>query len=421
VESNRSTEIMRTAPRAPGWLSGAAQHRFLFLGIAMASAALVAATLSFEGLSYVNLDSLMQETVQFYSLLVLPASLVIVCLMVVALPRIVTINLAFLACLLILAEVGAWVLRPAIRGEPVATGESSFYVPDTALGYAMAPSTVARHRRTVGNTEIYDVTYRTDERGRRETSTRPGSTRVSFLLFFGDSNTFGEGLSQTETLPYYAGERAAASRPYNYGVSGYGPANLLALARLGRLRQEISEQEGYAVFFLIPAHIGRVVGSSKVSTGWGRHFPYYEVTNDGELISRGDFVHGRPLTTLGYYFWTKSNLTAYFGTDLPLRYTRHDYRLTAAIFRESSRLLAKHLRLRGFVVILGQVHNDAEVRVMQEVRDALAREGVTYLDYTRLFDARDPRYRLSEFDYHNSAEANRIIATRLVTDLGVLR
>ena len=398
--------------------------RALLLGMAGASAALVAGTLALEGLSYVNLDSLTQEAVRFYGLLMLPAALALVCLLMAARPRIVTINLAVLACLLVLAEAGAWVLtpvRPAIRGEPDAIGASSFYVPDATLGYAMAPSTVARHRRTVGETQIYDVTYRTDGRGRRETPTSPGGRRASFLLFFGDSNTFGEGLSQTQTLPYYAGERATACRPYNYGVSGYGPAHLLALTRLGRLSTEIPEQDGSAVFFLIPAHVGRVVGSSKVSAGWGRHFPYYEMTDHGAVVTRGDFVHGRPLITLAYYFWTKSNLAAYFGVDLPLRYTPHDYRLTAAILKESGRRLAQQLRLRRFAVILGQVHNEAQRRVIDGVRDALVREGVAHLDYTRLFDTRDPRYRLSEFDYHNSAEANRTIAMQLVEDLGVPR
>jgi hypothetical protein len=59
--------------------------------------------------------------------------------------------------------------------------------------------------------------------------------------------------------------------------------------------------------------------------------------------------------------------------------------------------------------------------MMHEIRDARARERVTYLDYTELFDTRDVRYRLSESDYHNSALANRIIATRLVADLAGTR
>ena len=58
------------------------------------------------------------------------------------------------------------------------------------------------------------------------------------------------------------------------------------------------------------------------------------------LVARGDFVHGRPWTTLAYYFWTKSNLMTYLRIDLPLRYTVHDYALTAKVLKESGQLLA---------------------------------------------------------------------------------
>ena len=398
--------------------------RTLLLVLTAASAGLVTVTLFVRGLSYVNLDNLIQHPLQFYALLVVPAVVAIACLMAEALPHILTINIAVFVGLLIVGEAAAWILalpRPVIRGEPVAIGGPTFYVPDATLGYALALSTVAQHRRTVGDVPIYDVIYRTDDRGRRETPTSAGTRPTSFVLFFGDSNTFGEGLSQTETIPYYAGAQAKSHRPYNYGVPGYGPAQLLALARLDRIRGEVLERDGYAVFLFIPAHVARVVGSSMVSTGWGRHFPYYEAPDHGDLINHGDFVHGRPFTTLAYFFWTKSHLVALFGLDLPVQHAARDYRLTAKILKESSRLLVQQLHLRGFVVVLAQAYTAADLRVIQGLREALAREGVTYLDYTMLLDTRDLQYRLSEFDYHNSAKANRLIAARLVSDLGITR
>jgi hypothetical protein len=406
-------KISDRVSRAPG--------RRLLLAVGFACAALAATTVAARGgLSYINLDSLLHDPRWFFALLVLPATVAAASVVTAMLPPVVTINLVITVCLLGLLETGAWLLappRPVTGGQPEAVDKSAFYVPDAALGYSMAPSTLARHRRTVDGRQIYDVFYRTDPKGRRETPTRGGHTRSSFLLFFGDSNTFGEGLSQTETLPYYAGEIASAFRPYNYGVSGWGPSQLLALARRGRLPQEVAERDGYAIYFLIPAHIDRVVGSSKVSTDWGRHFPYFEENARGNLVTNGNFVHGRPFTTLAYFFWTKSNLANYFGVDLPLWYSASDYRLTAKVFKDSGQLLARQLSLRGFVVILGQAYDDVQRRAMHDYREALAREGVPYLDYTQLFDTRDVRYRLSEADYHNSALANHIIATRLVADL----
>jgi hypothetical protein len=400
------------------------RSRYLLLMMAAAAAAVVATTLSMTGLSFVNLDSLLGEADEFYLCLVVPAVLAVIALVLATVPRLAAFSLMVFVGVLLLAEAGAWALSgraPVIHGEPEAIGGPTFYVPNATLGYSMAPSTMARHRRWVGETEIYDVIYRTDRWGRRATPTGSGTSHTASLLFFGDSNTFGEGLSQTETLPYYAGGLATGCRPLNYGVSGYGPAQLLALARLDRLQREIPERDGYAVYFFIPDHVGRVIGSSRVSTGWGRHFPYYDMNEHGDLLARGDFVHGRPLTTLAYYFWSRSNLMAALRIDLPLRYTAHHYSLAAKILAESRRLLADQIRLRGFVVVLGQAYNATQRHLIRGVRDALIREGVAYVDYTELFDMDDPRYRLSEFDYHNSARANHAIATRLVADLGLTR
>jgi hypothetical protein len=397
-----------------------APSRRVLLGAAFACATLAASTVAARGgLSYINLDSFLDDPLEFSVLLVLPGTVAAACLMASTLPLVVTVNTMVFCFLVALLEAGAWLIAPAqpVHDAPIeALGGGGFYVSDETFGHVMAPSISARHRGTVNDRRIYDVVYRTDAWGRRET---PASAEPKhrFLLFLGGSNTFGWGLSQTETLPYYAGEVAKGYRPYNYGVPGYGPSHGLALARRGGLREQIAEPDGYAIFFLIPDHVGRAVGSSRLSSSWGRHFPCFVESARGEVVTTGDFVHGRPLTTLAYALWNKSKLADYFGVELPLWYTRSHYRLAAKILKESSRLVAQQVNLLGFVVVLGQADNDGELRVIHGVREALAVERVPYLDYTGLFDWRDRRYRLSEHDYHNSALANRIIATRLVPDL----
>ena len=393
------------------------------LAVALVASAVLAGVLAVRGLSWVNLDSLLAEPGEFYALLVAPALLAMAGL-VIALPRIVAVNVAVFVALIVCGELAARSLgsgAPALTGEPEAIGAPAFYVPDPDLGYALVPSTAARHRRMEGDRVAYEVTYRTDERGRRETPVVHDGPHEAFLAFFGDSNTFGEGLAQDETLPSQAGALAPGYRSYNYGVPGYGPAQLLTLAAKRRFADEIAEPQGYAVYLLIPAHVARVVGAMPVSTGWGRHFPYYVLGPGGELQSHSDFVHARAFTTLGYYFWSRSSLAARLGAELPLRYTAYDYRLTAKILAESSRMLARELHVRRFVVVLGQVFNDPQRRIIDAMRDALAAEGIATLDYTRLFDANDRRYRVSELDYHNSAETNRVLAARLVSDLGITR
>jgi len=391
---------------------------------------LIAAILALElaivmwarGFSYINLDSLLEGPVRFWMLLIVPSALVVTLVAVTILPRVVVFNIA--ACLFVIAaaEAGLWARTartPADQEGAEVQGAPRFYVPDAALGYVQSPSVSVHHWRSAGGVPMYDVRYRTDGYGRRATVVSDGASRASFVLFFGDSNTFGEGLSDTETLAHYAGTQAPAFRPYNYGVSGYGPSHLLTLAGLHRLRREIPERDGYAVFFLIPVHVGRAVGSSPVVATYGRHFPYYRLDGNGRLLDGGDFAHGRPLTTLTYFFWAQSNIASHFDLPLPARYSEADYRLTAKIFKGAKEVLMAELSLRGFVVVLGQAYTRAQAKVSENMRAALLREGVDCLDYLRLFDPNDVRYHLP--DYHNSAAANRMIAARLVSDLGLVR
>src|SRR5262249_17278313 len=100
-------------------------------------------------------------------------------------------------------------------------------------------------------------------------------------------------------------------------------------------------------------------------------------------------------------------------------YSDEHYRLTARILAESVRQLARQVPLHGFHVILAQAYNAPQREVLDRMRVALTREGVPVLDYSRLLDASDPRYRLS--DYHNSAEANRAMAAQLASDLRIAR
>lgn len=414
-----AVKVGEGGPAGDGTAPSPHRGRTGLLALGAVSAAVTVVSLSIRGFSSVNLDHLLDYPLSFHSLLTLTTVLALACLTLATMPRTLLINLAVLAGLIAAAETAGWALAlvsPASRSE-----SGTLYARDAALGYVLTPSALARHRLAVGNREVYSVTYEVDDRGRRRTPTTPGSARSSFLLFFGDSNTFGEGLGQTETLSYYSGELAATHQPYNYGVPGYGPQHMLELLNVRRLAEEVPEPEGDAVYFLIPAHVARVIGSSRVSTGWGRHFPYYRLGPDGGLLASGDFVHGRPLTTLLYYFWAASKLAAASGGELPPRYSERDYRLTAKILAESGRRLARQVRLHGFHVVLGQAYNAPQLEVLDRMRVALGREGVAVLDYSRLLDWHDPRYRLSDVDYHNSAVANRAVALQLASDLRIAR
>jgi hypothetical protein len=162
----------------------------------------------------------------------------------------------------------------------------------------------------------------------------------------------------------------------------------------------------------------RSIGSSEVSTEWGEHFPYYTFDANGNLVPHGNFATGRPLTTLWYYLVTSPNVTKYFGLVLPQHYSDGDYALTAEIMRQSQNIIEKTFRLR-FYVVISPAFDNRELRIYRRFMEALKKVRVRYLDFTRLYDTDDVRYRKSAEDYHNSALANRVIAREIVDELRI--
>ena len=117
-----------------------------------------------------------------------------------------------------------------------------------------------------------------------------GGYRKRFLLLFGGSFAFGEGVGQRETLAFYIGELAPGVRPYNYGFHGYGPPHLLARVEAGGLRQELEEPSGWLVYLLIDSHVNRAIGSMVVYSGWSDTTPFYAPDEAGVPRRRGSFT-----------------------------------------------------------------------------------------------------------------------------------
>ncbi len=83
------------------------------------------------------------------------------------------------------------------------------------------------HGKRVGSDGalIYDAGYTIDDHLLRRTISAAGRPTVAF---FGDSMTFGQGLSDSETLPQaYADLAGRNTRVLNFGFPGYGPQQFL--------------------------------------------------------------------------------------------------------------------------------------------------------------------------------------------------
>lgn len=195
-----------------------------------------------------------------------------------------------------------WILAAAIVLTPVlaeawlaAHGRERFegYDPgdyfrdDDVLGYAVRPDRQVRSRRVVGGETIYDVVYTIDGHGLRvEPPLEPGQGDRC-VLFFGCSYTFGEGVSDAETLPYRTGVRAEGRlRMINFGLHGYGPHQMLAALEGGVVDQALDGCEPIlAVYQGVWFQAFRSAGLES----WDRHGPRYLLDAEGKLVRRGHF------------------------------------------------------------------------------------------------------------------------------------
>jgi hypothetical protein len=310
-----------------------------------------------------------------------------------------------------------WSRLPATQAE----ADSASHVPaqghgwaidDPVLGYRLPPNaqiTATLHR---GET-VSQHTYTTDAFQRRFTPVDHVEQRQEFLLFFGCSMTFGLGVQDDETMPFYAGQYAPHSRPYNYGVSGYGPHHVLAQLQSAPLTHEIPEKHGIAVYTFIDHHIDRAIGTMRVYNQWEQHAPYYMLDAHERLVRKGDFSSGRPVVSLLYWILGKSQILQYYGIRLPVRIREEHIRLTARIIVEAHTTFHQQFPDDAFYVLLYP-----GVSRGRALLPYLERAGVPYLDYSRLIDWPHPGLTLPG-DAHPTAQGHRMVAAHLAKDVGI--
>ncbi|RPJ43624.1 MAG: hypothetical protein EHM19_08345 [Candidatus Latescibacterota bacterium] len=311
--------------------------------------------------------------------------------------------------LLAVAELAAPLFEE--EGPPVAmTYEDEYWQMDTSGIAKPAPNGEYRSasRDTVSGKLIYDVVYRTDDFGRRRADVPGRERRDEFLLCFGCSFMYGEGLPEEETIPFLLASLSPGFMPYNYAFHGHGPSEMLAKMRSGTLRSEVPEEHGTLVYVFIDAHILRTIGSMRIATSWGKNRPYFRTAGDGAIVRQGTFTTGRPVVSRLYRLASKSRLLRALGVDLPIAIMERHVSFTAQIIAESRRAFSEQFPGERFLVVIypGTRHG-------ARLAELLRMEGVECLDCSGLFDRSDPATWLSPLDQHPNGRSNEILARRI--------
>ena len=255
---------------------------------------------------------------------------------------------------------------------------------------------------------IFDVTYKFDSLYRRIVPEHPDDGAENFIIFFGGSQTFGEGLNDWETIPAVIQQDTPSHRVYNYAYSGYGPHQMLRKLETYTLQNEITETKGIAFYQYFTFHIPRVLGTMNYISWAGGAAPYYHINSNDDLEYSGSFASGRFFTTLFYWLLSKSAIANHYHVDIPAKLTHNHYDLVCRVLVKSRDIFLEQYPDSRFVVILG-ISTSKKDPLIEECMETNL---IEYVDLRK----RNKRKEALTFphDGHFTPKAARFIAKQLV-------
>jgi hypothetical protein len=261
---------------------------------------------------------------------------------------------------------------------------------------------------------VFDASYTIDQFGRRRTTeNRPRGGYLGHLLLLGCSNTYGEGVSDSETLASVIAHKAPRVNTYNLGFPGYSPAALLSRIRTDGFLEGINEQMGQMIYVFIDNHLDRVLGPMSLVSTWGANLPYFYEKN-GKLIHSGSFKTGRPFLTKLYQMVWATNIRRFFKLELPPRFSSADIRFFMSIVKEIRQEYLKRFPKGSFLVLIYPQRGSPEFIA------ELEQEKIPYLDYSGAPLANltaTPAY--FDLDAHPTAATHEVIGDQIVHDLNL--
>jgi hypothetical protein len=184
-------------------------------------------------------------------------------------------------------EVGSWLSAPVAEGFDPAFGPGPMFVRHDDYGYGPATPSRTRVREVRGERVIYDVVYTIDDHGLRVAPPELDSARRrGCVVFFGCSNTYGDGVADDETLPWQVGVKSGgrfATR--NFGFSGWGPHQMLATVQSGRVERTAGCAVTHVVYLALYSHATRAAGRAF----WDRDGPRYVLDAEARAVRAGNF------------------------------------------------------------------------------------------------------------------------------------
>lgn len=254
-----------------------------------------------------------------------------------------------------------------------------YFMQDKIIGWKAIPNVQTRSKRYIGPTKIMDSVYTFDEFSRRVVPDQNYIKNKKTILFFGGSNTFGEGLNDNQSLPYYFSRFAPDYQIYNYAFQGYSIQQFVAMAENYDFKKQIEGQPVYAFYVYMNYHLKRLVGKEDEAKNVLDTPYYYE--KDQHIVRGGFFRNAQPLTSKA------SRRLAQWGIEKifpwPTRTDAEDMEFMCRIFKKAENNLKVALPEIEFYVVL---HPWGET---PGIADCLRKHKVKFIDARRVYEGMD--------------------------------
>ena len=277
---------------------------------------------------------------------------------------------------------------------------------DDTLGYKAKPNW---HLQWQPAKEYKSLSFSTDTLGRRIIPLNNSLKFVKdkYALFLGCSYTYGDGVSDEETMPYFFEEKAQHHLAQNYGFMGYSPLQSLALFQHRNLREEIKQQNGFAVYTYINDQIDRVIPASRWIELMKGRFPnliHEAMQTDGIFLKKHrffyDFVH-----------WASNTNTAqYFRIGYPKIHNDSHYQLVVDVLKKTKEEYKSQFKNDKFyIIIFPGSHLKPSMKKMFD------ESGIKYFDYSKLLDL--GKNYLPYDSAHPKGEVYKLVMDKFYSDL----
>lgn len=231
------------------------------------------------------------------------------------------------------------------------------FIECTEQGKKVLPNIKGEEKVIVGE-KSQSYLFETDKKGRRVTPQIDNVDKNINCLFLGCSFTFGTGVNDDQTMPFYFAQLHPDCKVYNYGITGGSPQELYLQTCNYENFDDIEKKPTIVIYTFIPDHMKRLKGTISMvfkNPRWGGCIPLLEIVN-GEIMYKGRFSETRPYLFFFGNYLGKSllvrELFSYAKIDFPYPYNNTDYDFLITLLNKSNENLSSYFPISNFVVFI---------------------------------------------------------------------